>query len=42
LVFQEGALDIGAVPGRIEIGAQSRGLRIDRERVAPVALAHDA
>jgi hypothetical protein len=31
------------VPGEIEIGAHlRRGLRVDRERVAPSALAHHA
>ena len=36
-------VDVGAVAGGLQIGAQPcRSLRVDRQRVAPSALAHDA
>jgi hypothetical protein len=34
---------VGSVAGGLVIGAQSRGrLRVDRQRIAPAALAHHA
>ena len=33
-------VDVGAMPGGVEIGAKPRrGLRVDRQRIAPAALA---
>lgn len=40
---EQGPVDIGAVPGYLEIGADAcSGLGIDRERVAPASLARHA
>ena len=40
---EQGPVDIGRVAGALKIGAQARRrLRVDRQRVAPAALARDA